>query len=198
MGITGTNILCSQKETSGLVNQLDTDYYFSRHSHVWGWATWRRAWQHYDVEIKAWPQLKDQRWLESKSKNCVEVSMLSQAFNNIQEGKSSTWDFQWLFSLLLHNGIHIIPHNNLVSNIGCGEESTHTGSEHPFANMAANGLHFPLRHPLSVHVNEQLDMGWSQLGFYKQKYSFMQRMKKSLKKRCNKIKKVFCGKGAVG
>ncbi|MEO8165112.1 MAG: glycosyltransferase family 2 protein, partial [Betaproteobacteria bacterium] len=25
-------------------------YYFSRYAHIWGWATWRRAWQHYDHE----------------------------------------------------------------------------------------------------------------------------------------------------
>jgi len=27
-------------------------YYFSKYAHVWGWATWRRAWKHYDVNMK--------------------------------------------------------------------------------------------------------------------------------------------------
>ncbi len=30
-------------------------YFFSRYCHIWGWATWRRAWQSYDVTMKTWP-----------------------------------------------------------------------------------------------------------------------------------------------
>ncbi|MGC1799486.1 MAG: hypothetical protein WA701_03795, partial [Solirubrobacterales bacterium] len=29
-------------------------YYFSRYAHVWGWASWRRAWSDYDFEMTAW------------------------------------------------------------------------------------------------------------------------------------------------
>ena len=34
-------------------------YYFSRCPYIWGWATWRRAWRHYDVEMRLWPQFRD-------------------------------------------------------------------------------------------------------------------------------------------
>ena len=37
----------------------EADYYVSRNTHIWGWATWRRAWQHFDSELAAWPQRRD-------------------------------------------------------------------------------------------------------------------------------------------
>ena len=33
----------------------DKSYWFSRHSDIWGWATWRRAFRHYDVSMSSWP-----------------------------------------------------------------------------------------------------------------------------------------------
>jgi hypothetical protein len=35
-------------------------YYFSKISHIWGWATWKRAWEKYDVNIRTYPQLLEQ------------------------------------------------------------------------------------------------------------------------------------------
>jgi hypothetical protein len=39
------------------------DYYFSRYTHIWGWATWRRAWKLYDHGMRYWPELRDGGWL---------------------------------------------------------------------------------------------------------------------------------------
>ncbi|OUC08639.1 hemolytic protein HlpA-like protein, partial [Litorilinea aerophila] len=41
MAITGDNFQFGRSRTK-------YSYYFSRYFHSWGWATWRRAWQHYD------------------------------------------------------------------------------------------------------------------------------------------------------
>lgn len=38
-------------------NKFEYSYYFSRYFHIWGWASWKRAWQFYDVEMKAWPEI---------------------------------------------------------------------------------------------------------------------------------------------
>lgn len=32
-------------------------YYFSRYNHIWGWASWRRAWGYYSVNMKLWPDI---------------------------------------------------------------------------------------------------------------------------------------------
>ena len=30
-------------------------YYFSKYNHIWGWATWKRAWRFYDVSLNTFP-----------------------------------------------------------------------------------------------------------------------------------------------
>ncbi len=44
-------------------NRTPYSYYFSRFFHCWGWATWRRAWRHYDIDMELWPSLRDGSWL---------------------------------------------------------------------------------------------------------------------------------------
>jgi hypothetical protein len=36
-------------------------YTFSKYGPVWGWASWRRAWREYDVSMKAWPQVLEEK-----------------------------------------------------------------------------------------------------------------------------------------
>ncbi|WP_317189876.1 hypothetical protein [Mycobacterium avium] len=38
---------------------ITDSYYFSRYPHVWGWATWKRAWAKYDVKMTHWPEIRD-------------------------------------------------------------------------------------------------------------------------------------------
>ena len=45
-------------------NKTEYSYYFSRYTHVWGWATWKRSWSLFDESMQTWPELRDQRWLE--------------------------------------------------------------------------------------------------------------------------------------
>ena len=44
--VSGCNLVSS-------VYRPNHSYFFSRYCHVWGWATWRRAWEHYDVPMNA-------------------------------------------------------------------------------------------------------------------------------------------------
>jgi hypothetical protein len=40
-----------------------TSYYFSRYTHIWGWASWRRAWSRYDRAMSQWPTLRSSNFL---------------------------------------------------------------------------------------------------------------------------------------
>lgn len=123
-------------------------YYFSRYSFIWGWATWRRAWQHYDVEMKLWPQVRDGRWLQGFLRDDVATAQFIEQFEAIYAGELDTWDYQWGLACWLQHGLSIRPHVNLVSNIGFGAQATHTtGEENPAANLPTMPISFPLRHP---------------------------------------------------
>lgn len=112
----------------------DGSYYFSRFSHIWGWATWRRAWSHYDVKMKDFPIFRDQNQIQNIF---PEKSMHAEWINKLQtvyDGELDTWDLQWLYTVWSKNGLAIIPNANVVSNIGFGENATHTTMESELAN----------------------------------------------------------------
>lgn len=114
----------------------DGSYYFSRKAHVWGWATWKRAWKHYDVTMKDFPLYRQLGAIEHVVPNKMMQKVMLGDFTRTYENKVDTWDYQWTFSLHQQNGLSIIPNVNLVSNIGFGEGATHTTeSENVFANV---------------------------------------------------------------
>ncbi len=127
----------------------DDSYYFSRYPHIWGWATWRRAWQHYDLAMSDWPALRDRGWLLKLLRDNASAQYWTNIFQGSYEG-FDTWDYAWVFACWRRGGLTILPARNLVSNAGFGEQATHTKGDSPLANLPAETLAFPLRHPSRV------------------------------------------------
>jgi len=102
----------------------DGAYYASRFAHSWGWATWRRAWNLYDREMSGFPR----NWDEIASL-CNLPSRIkdwwNMALKNTRDGVVNTWDFQWHYTVMKHEGICLLPNRNLVENVGVGEAATH-------------------------------------------------------------------------
>jgi hypothetical protein len=122
--------------TSYLFNEIDSkdDYFYSKYISIWGWATWNRSWKQYDVEMKDWPKLRENNFLESVffwDKNIQNI--FSKYFDMGYEKKIDTWDFQWAFRCLAESGYCITPYKNLVSNIGI--EGTRSSQNSPFVKM---------------------------------------------------------------
>jgi hypothetical protein len=128
-------------------HRTNNSYYFSRYNHIWGWASWRRAWQNYDKDIKLWPEIRDDGWLESVLFDRSERRFWSNTFQAVYGGKIDTWDYQWNLTSFTNNTISIIPSVNLISNIGFGSEATHTKGISPYADIPVKPLSFPLMHP---------------------------------------------------
>ena len=134
------------------------DYHFSYFGGVWGWASWKRAWAHYDYHLKAWanPNVK------GALLNCFpeearerREKMYDTLFT---EGNEDIWDLQWTFAKLLNSGLSVIPSTNLVENIGFGEGATHTTDKgHIWANIRAHSITFPLREPKAIIRDEEYD-----------------------------------------
>lgn len=134
----------------------DHSYHFSRYPLIWGWATWRRAWQHYQPTMGQWPALKEAGWLNdflSPAAARYWSYNFSKNYDNL-----ATWDYAWIFSCWLRNGISVVPSGNLVKNIGFGEGATHTlDQESVFANLPLQTMDFPLQHPPEVRIDEEAD-----------------------------------------
>lgn len=154
MSISGQNVQLRN-------NYPPNSYYFSRYNHCWGWASWKRAWDLYDVDMKIWPEAQVHNILKDILVDERAVRYWSTIFQNAYEKKYNTWDYQWTFSCWIQNGLSIIPNVNLVSNIGFGENSTNTkvsAIDNPYAELPTKAVSFPLKHLNYVARNARADL----------------------------------------
>lgn len=140
MSITGDNFQYGQ-----IRNKFS--YYFSRYIHCWGWATWRRAWKYYDNEMTLWPVIRENNILKHILNDNRTVNYWTNIFNLTYSGEIDSWAYRWTLSCWCQSGLTIIPNINLVSNIGFGEDATHTISANHLSNIKTKSMRFPLRHP---------------------------------------------------
>jgi hypothetical protein len=141
MTISGNNFQFGRQTTS-------ESYYFSRYSHSWGWATWRRAWQYFDMNMTYWPRVKEQQLLNFILEDRRTRQYWEKIFQDVFDNQIVAWDYRWTFACWLQNALTILPSRNLVSNIGFDEDASHTTSKnHPFAYLPTYPMTFPLQHP---------------------------------------------------
>jgi hypothetical protein len=132
-------------------------YYFSRYSYIWGWASWRRAWHHYDADLTLWPEIRDEQRLEDILEDPAAVAYWTRAFETAYTGTIDTWDYQWTLACWIQSGLTVLPCVNLVSNIGFDENATHTVDGNRFAALPVEAMTFPLRHPPFVVRSARAD-----------------------------------------
>ncbi|MDA1045152.1 MAG: hypothetical protein O3C57_08020, partial [Verrucomicrobia bacterium] len=83
---------------------------------------------------------------------------LESAWDDIYNGEINTWDGQWLFACRRKGLISIAPNGNLVSNLGCRGDATHTRlAKHPFAELPFRPVQFPLSVPDTFQTDDQAD-----------------------------------------
>lgn len=138
--------------------KIPNSYYFSKFGPIWGWATWQRAWKYYDVELKKWPYVKENKLYKKFCDSLLEKKWRIKIFDGIYHNEIDTWDYQWSFAKLLKNGLSIIPSKSLIANIGFDNSATHTTySSHHSGIDKYSALVFPLKHPSQIERKKYLD-----------------------------------------
>lgn len=139
------------------VQRSEYSYFFSRYTLAWGWATWRRAWDQFDFEMKHWAEIRESGYLKDILGDDRLATNWSKTFQFVYDKNLDCWDFQWLFSCWIQGGLSIIPSVNLVSNIGSGSDATHTSDGNQCLHRPTAPLSFPLAHPSFVIRDAQAD-----------------------------------------
>ena len=83
----------------------------------WGWATWHRAWQHFDVEAKGYKKLVKERTLKKQFDLDGHYGYFKM-LRAQQQGKADSWAIRWYLSVFLVNGLALYPKKTLVRNLG--------------------------------------------------------------------------------
>ena len=134
-------------------------YVFSQETLVWGWATWRRAWERYDSDLRSWEQLRtDPIGVRQTFGSRPAARWWSRTLDRLLfEGLPDSWAYRWSFSVRANRGVGIVPAVNLVSNVGFREDSTHTFNPKSPRASVASGAVLPLRHPNEVRIDIRSD-----------------------------------------
>lgn len=128
-------------------------YFFTKHIHVWGWATWKRAWNHYDFSMKRFPVEK--KYLRKYYGGYYKF--WDELYTKVHEKKIDTWDYQWMYSIFLKNGVAVNPTRNLIQNIGFNGDATHTKNVHSIYNSIPLESFTEFIHPPKVKIDKRRD-----------------------------------------
>ena len=133
-------------------------YYFSQLTHIWGWATWRRAWKSYDEHLTKWPEVKRSGALRRVFPEPSALRYWTPILEGMYRGTGpNTWDYQWMFTNITAERMAIAPQVNLVQNLGFGADATHSTDPHGAPKVGVESLRFPLKHPPVVEPAYALD-----------------------------------------
>jgi hypothetical protein len=167
--ISGDNFQRGRRTGSG-------SYYYSKYTHIWGWASWRRAWRYYDVTARLWPELLQSGLLDRMTLPCERETWRA-AFEGVHAGRIDTWDYQWTLAFWCHSMLSVMPQVNLISNIGFGEQATHTRSPSEYANLAVQEIDWPLRAPALTAADPRAD-GWTAERMFRGRRTLRSRLKR--------------------
>lgn len=137
--------------------EAPASYYFSRYPHCWGWATWRRAWRHYDHAMTWWQESPGQAKLREWVPDPAERRVWADRLDATLRGQLDSWAYRWILVLWQRGCLSISPYRNLVLNIGFGDDATHTGKQDARIAAAARSIPFPLAHPASMAPDDEAD-----------------------------------------
>lgn len=102
-------------------------------THPWGWATWNRAWKHFELDGR--PSDAD---LESAAfRSAFDMNGLypftGQLRNSIR-GRVNSWYIHWYYALFRHGARSIFPPRRVLDNFGMNTGS-HASSLNPFDRL---------------------------------------------------------------
>lgn len=91
----------------------------------WGWATWDRAWKHFDPSMAGYERLQADRELRRKFNLNGSYPYFRMLKRQVY-GKVDSWAIRWYKSVFFHEGLTLYPCHSLVLNVGYGDTATHT------------------------------------------------------------------------
>lgn len=92
--------------------------YYSSINDIWGWATWKRAWSEFSLDMTELDQFLDQGLLEIYTGNKQIADWLRVYLMSAKSPSCSTWSSQWTYAMVKNFAFTLVPPINLVRNIG--------------------------------------------------------------------------------
>jgi hypothetical protein len=151
MMICGTNYLERWKADQ-------QSFHFSLFGGVWGWASWKRAWDLNDPAMDAWDHEEVKDRVRTLIADDEIYAFQARRFDRVRgdPAERHSWDLPWSLTRLAHAGLTAVPSVNLVQNLGNRHGRGLPGS-HPLAHLRAERIGIPLAFPAEVRADRAYD-----------------------------------------
>lgn len=130
---------------------LKNSYHYTAYSFIWGFATWKRAWQGFELEIKSDPE-KVFKVIDQYVKNPFEKMFCHRIYHALKKHNLDYWEYQYNYHIWTHYGLCISPNVNLVTNVGFKKRKRRIRKL-----MKKTSPILPLQHPEKIERNLRAD-----------------------------------------
>lgn len=93
----------------------------------WGWATWRRAWRHFDASASAYAEVARSRASRRRFDLGGSYGFFAMLERQLR-GEIDSWAIRWYLSVFAKGGLALYPARSLVRYAGTGAGATHSRS----------------------------------------------------------------------
>nr|WKN36964.1 nucleotide-diphospho-sugar transferase [Tunicatimonas sp. TK19036] len=151
-------------------------YYFSHQAHIWGWATWKRAWSKFTYDLEGLCEFIAEKKVDNFVSSKREQNRWINIFLQLKKNEINSWAYRWQYSIWKDGGVTILPNYNLVSNVGFGGEATQTKNKKDIvSNLKINSID-EIFHPNKIKPNFKADR-YTIRYLYRHRNSFINRVR---------------------
>jgi len=100
---------------------MGNDYTFSHYGHSWGWATWKRCWNHFDMNMSNLDNFIKNGGAKNVFYSKREGTIWNEKYKRLKQDTmlhTHVWDFQFGYAITSNGGLSIVPAKNLIENVG--------------------------------------------------------------------------------
>jgi hypothetical protein len=115
----------------------DGDAVFLPFTTSWGWATWDRAWKHFDPTMKSFDHVASSR----AERKRFDLGNAYPYYSMLKKQKArliDSWAIRWYLSVFMLGGLTLYPRRSLVSNEGFDGSGTHCGVDGGLSDLDAS------------------------------------------------------------
>ena len=110
--------------------------FFLRGADCWGWATWRRAWEHFNPDGKTLLQQLEAHGL-TRAFDFDGTAAFTEMLENQIRGLNNSWAIRWHAACFLDGLLTLYPGRSLVHNIGNDGSGTHRSDDSAWSSSAS-------------------------------------------------------------
>lgn len=167
------------------------DYCFCHSGHIWGWGTWKRSWEDFNLDETIEDKFLSDEFLNQISLTSAQKKHYREFFNWLSQQSSGTisWDYMYAYYRLTRQLLSIVPKGHLTSNIGI--DGWHISKRNKGQFMRIDDNFTVTCHPIQVVWNKDYDKyhfnKWIRQSWIIRLKIKIKEMLKGIKATCNEL-----------